>query len=449
MQQSFLFFLLLFFWAQIGESQTPASPVINYAHQQFEEAGHPHSTRKLSVAQGISPRVCKPGPGQSSEKIEIMFKGHWLDFTRKVQISNPGINFSQFVEQGNKDWGVAFSEMYPPYNGPAVVVEFELTNSAMVGTYGIHLRRPNALGGWDENVFYIEVMDVVRIHDIKFKKSGEAVFRSSGREGETGEVIIQGQNLDRITGFTATGPFRNVAVISRTPLRMNLAVTLGPKGIVGYNAFMSMALPGGLKNIEYPLSQLNINTGLRFGEMEILRAASANSTTCNFLQSLNTTLTAGTVNPAPEPNLQLSFINGFTTGSTTSMPISEAEKSQFSLCTTTGRPSTTTIPALTVRVTNSGNGASSPTTLYLCTAGNSNFSSSVNFNVPALGPGSFVNFSVPRLENRVVTLLNASGVCVRQVSSESGIGLWSDAGIQASLYNRISNGNLQARNLRL
>jgi len=442
--------LLAFFCCLIcmaGKSQVPATPVIHYAHQEFKEGTTVHSLRKLAIAQGISPRVCKPGAGQAAEKIAVLFKGDWLDITNEVFVSHPGVNFSRIAEKGNKDWGAQFSFMFPPYTGPAVLVEFQVLNNAMVGTHGVHLRRPNLTGGKDETVFYLEVVDMVRIHSIKFKKTGTVDFRSTGRSGETGTVLITGQNLDRISGFTGTGPLRNVAINAKTATSITLTATLGAKGKLGYTELMNVATPAGLKNLEYPVAETSIYTNLAPGELEITQAASVTATTCTDLQSVNTTVTGGSASSSPgEPNLQISFENVLKSSGSILLDV---EKASYGLCpagTVRGTTKITAIPDLTVRITNTGAVASRATALYICTIENSNFIQPESVTIPALGPGSFTTVVISRVENRVRSVINASGLCERSASGAEGVNRWTDLGLKVSLYNRISNGNLQARN---
>ncbi|MGB3006029.1 MAG: hypothetical protein WBC06_05955 [Chitinophagaceae bacterium] len=457
MKKKILYLLFALLCNKIGVSQTPDGPLINSASQVFLENGNFHSERFLAVSQYISPRVIRPGAGNLAEKVIVMYIGHWLDITDEVVVTAPnsnvtsGVTFSRILEKKNGPCNTIYTNhasVLPNYNGAHVVVEFMVTKDAAIGTHTVKLRRPRAGFGKDESIpFYLEVMNEERIHTIKFRKDGDDIFKSSARKNETGVVSISGQNLgsirlDRnINRLNENGFFSNISDPYVSDNYITFRATLIKTGNIGYDQIM----PANLKNAEYPKGgYLRNNIIVYPGILDVNpERVQTVSTTCEPLPPGVRTPISG--NPPPQPRLTISFLNAFKSYGDV---LKASEVAAFSLCPANNILNETKITTISnqliVRVQNAGAGASSATTLYICTLGNSNFNPVTNVNVPALGPGGIFEFPIPRRENRVISIIASIGSpCVRGRSGLQGINRWSDLGVQASLYYRTIAGSFE------
>lgn len=244
-----------------GTTQPPQTPMINYAYQGFYR--NPEATNTINhnliVSQFISPRVMKPQHPNKAEPITIMFIGNWLDITDEIIVTGPntpsgrGVNFSEIKEirygYGYSASKEGMNSLHIEYTGPYIIAKFFVASDAAIGTHVIKLRRPRLGPGKDEAVFYIEVYDAVRIHQIRFSRS----LLDSGRLNAAGLVTITGQNLDRITSIgNCNGMLENISNFTKSANTITVTATLAKKGIIDYETLMNSVLPRGLKNAEYP-----------------------------------------------------------------------------------------------------------------------------------------------------------------------------------------------------
>lgn len=241
-----LIFLISSLWAK---AQAPQTPVVNWAVQYFQNM----IPYELVRSQNISPRVMKPAHPSPSEKIVIEFIGNWLDITDEVIVTGPGVSSSRGVTAGSirgangQSRSNAISPVIRYYNGPYVRVEFFLASDAALGTHTVRLRRPRLGMGKDEAVFYIEVYDVVRIHDISMGN------HETVNKGYRATVRIKGSNLDRITSIgDCNGMFSNITNFQKSATEISFAATAIKSGILDYTTLMNSVLPINLKNAEYP-----------------------------------------------------------------------------------------------------------------------------------------------------------------------------------------------------
>lgn len=256
-----LFFLCCLCFTS-NNAQTPQSPIINWAMQYFSPSTGSDVRHNLVISQGISPRVFKPYHPSGSEKVTIMFIGHWLDITDEVVVTAPGVSgprgiVASSISGGNRFFDSRFvpNSVFRSYNGAYTMVDFVVSSDAAIGTHTVRLKRPRLGPGKDEAVFYIEVYDAVRIRSIRYSNN----LSTRVSMGNRGKVIIDGDNLDRIDSIgSVNGMLTNIINFTKTPTRITFTATFSKKGYLGYAALMNSVYPARLKNIEYPTQFDNI-----------------------------------------------------------------------------------------------------------------------------------------------------------------------------------------------
>ena len=259
--KAFPYFLILIS-LHVCYAQTPEGrPIVYTAEQNFLKGSNSIGTFDVFADQNLSPRILKPTG--NTEKIRVMYVGHWLDITDEVTVSGGGgVSFDRIVAKGNNDQWKSYMTSgglvaFHGFNwGVYCIVDFTINNSAAVGTHTVKLRRPRIGLGKDEAEFYLEVRDYVRVYEIDFRPSNQADFIHNPTENQRGRVRIQGQNLDQITNVgNADGFFSNVSNVSIGDKSIGFDATLARSGTLYLRHFMGSVTPRGLLvDREYPIS---------------------------------------------------------------------------------------------------------------------------------------------------------------------------------------------------
>jgi hypothetical protein len=256
--------LLFLLSSIIGNAQTPQTPMINWAVQDFPDVvnnGKPN-TYRLSVSQGISPRVIRPVRAGTTEKVRIMFLGNWLDFTDEVVITGPGVSSPRGVSAGRPNGGngpkitsADYKPIFQNYLGVYTAVEFYVSSDAAVGTHTVRLRRPRLGGGKDEAVFYIEVYNLPRIKTIRMDPD-----RSQANVGNAGFIFITGENLSGITSIgNCNGLLRDIANFTNNGTRISFSAKLAKAGILDPYTILNSVTPANYRYAEYPEQMSNLS----------------------------------------------------------------------------------------------------------------------------------------------------------------------------------------------
>jgi len=438
--------------------------VVTHNFQSLRLPSGRETREAVSAGSGSPTRVRAYAPFSAAETLEISFCGPWLDITSSVDVSGAGIRVDRIVEKGVMGRGRVDPGMAARTERPYVTVRFIVQAGAEPGVRSVRLRRPSLTGG-DTTTFQIDLQRNIRLHEPQRRP----VFLDLANATLDHRFSISGQGLNTwvrgVKGSLPAGPLEQLRIASRRGDSITFSARARQSG-------------GTIRHAQFFADYLELTTGTvvihpvedaRRGA-DFLRARDSSAEGAPQPVQAQRPITAegasgeegpgssggggavlpgrptrnvGATPPPPvrstAPDLELTFLNVFTSGSDFSL----TERSQYDLCPERGiAPKTTFIPALRVRVQNVGDARSAATTVSFNRGGNSNFSGNQVSNVPALAPGEHFDVDIERRVNQVCAALHfamrsrsgipATGQCIR-CRDDVGPIHWNDRGVSASV----------------